>query len=841
MFVDGSILRPGREDLLYQPWIRCNSMVVSWIRNSVSPQICSSVMYLDDAYSIWSDLNDRFSTSDSARIYQLKQQLMSLSQGTSDVNSYFTNLRIVWDEFKSTQPISWCTCARCNCGSATRWHEHQEHDCTMQFLIGLNPSFSQIRSHILSMVPLPSLSKVFALVIQEERQRHIDGTSFSSPISAPAHIPVPSEQLFANATASYGRGMNKFHCSHCGKTNHPVEKCFLLHGFPPGFGKGRGKAPPSAAYSGNAASNQHRSVNFVEETISATPLPLSSSAASGAVNLPTIDQYQQLISLLQSQHLHNSTSLDCNSTSASHSQPLNNFSGTVFFSPCINSFSSSCSRSSTWILDTGATHHVCFDQSLFSSASPIANASVNLPNGHTAPVTHLGTVQLTSLITFSSVLHVPSFSFNLISVSALTQHTSCTVVFTHNSFQIQEAILGTVIGRGNRVGNLYIFEFPDSPSNAVSNFPSSSQNNVSTISHAVSVNSVVSLDVWHQRLGHPSLNKLKVLSKFLSPTNTHLTNCQICPLEKQKKLPFPVSEFKSSAIFDLIHCDVWGPFSTPTHDGFRYFLTIVDDFSRFVWTFLLTQKSEVHTVMTQFFSTIHTQFSKKIKVMRSDNAPEFNLTSLLSSYGTITQHSCVETPQQNARVERKHQHLLNVARSLMFQSHLSIEFWGECILTASFLINRTPSSVLPDNLTPFQVLFNKNPTYSNLKVFGCLCFASTLDKSKHKFTPRAVKCLFLGYPPGYKGYKVMNLDTYDIFISRNVSFHESEFPLAHQSPSHFPTDIFLPPDTSSSHTDHTLIPQNTSHIPDSASTSYQSNLEELYTLLHTFLITFVIQ
>ncbi|XP_042058513.1 uncharacterized protein LOC121802892 [Salvia splendens] len=95
VFVDGSILRPARDDLLYQPWIRCNSMVISWLRNSVSPQICSSIMYLDDAYAIRYDLKERFSTCDPTRIYQLMQQLMSLSQGSSDVNTYFTNLRIV--------------------------------------------------------------------------------------------------------------------------------------------------------------------------------------------------------------------------------------------------------------------------------------------------------------------------------------------------------------------------------------------------------------------------------------------------------------------------------------------------------------------------------------------------------------------------------------------------------------------------------------------------------------------------------------------------------------------------------------------------------------------------
>ncbi|XP_041995943.1 uncharacterized protein LOC121746088 [Salvia splendens] len=421
-------------------------------------------MYLDDAYAIWFDLKERFSIGDSAQIYQLKQQLMSLSQGSSDVNTYFTNLRIVWDEFKSSQPISWCTC-----DSALKWNQFQENDCTMQFLIGLNPSFSQIRSHILSMIHLPSLSKAFSLVIQEERQRLINGNALSTNSSP---IPPASELPYANAASLFGRVLNKFLCSHCRKTNHPVEKCFILHGFPPGFGRGRGKPPQSAGFpshasgfAGNPNSHQQRSINHVEDT----------------ANLPSFDLYQQLISLLQSQKLHNLSTPANTSANDLSAQPSpqasssSNFSGTVSFTPFINSISSLCSSSHTWILDTGATNHVCYDQSLFTSAAPISNVSVNLPNGNTAPVTHLGTIQLTPLITLTSVLHVPSFSFNLISVSALTQTSTCTVIFTDSAFQIQEASLGTVIGRGNRVGNLYIFD----SSNVTHSFNSASVNSAS--------------------------------------------------------------------------------------------------------------------------------------------------------------------------------------------------------------------------------------------------------------------------------------------------------------------------------------------------------------------------
>ena len=168
-----------------------------------------------------------------------------------------------------------------------------------------------------------------------------------------------------------------------------------------------------------------------------------------------------------------------------------------------------------------------------------------------------------------------------------------------------------------------------------------------------------------------------------------------------------------------------------------------------------------------------------MKCIKYDNAPELKLTNFLANKGIEHQFSCVQRPQQNATVERKFQHLLNVARSLYFQSCVPISFGGECIATATYIINRIPSRLL-QNKTPYYLLQKTQPDYAIMRVFGSLCYTSTLLTNRHKFTLRAHPCVFVGYPKGYKGYKLYNLIIKTFQISRDIVFQETIIPFKYE-------------------------------------------------------------
>lgn len=198
--------------------------------------------------------------------------------------------------------------------------------------------------------------------------------------------------------------------------------------------------------------------------------------------------------------------------------------------------------------------------------------------------------------------------------------------------------------------------------------------------------------LWHYRLGHPNFLYLsKMFPSLFINKNPNSFCCEICQFAKHTRNSYSRLTYKPSKPFSLIHSDVWGPSHVNTLTGKRWFISFIDDHTRLTWVFLMKNKSEVSEIFQNFHSMIQTQFQTRIQILKTDNAKDF-FNSVLGPYliqqGIIHLSSCVDTPQQNGVAERKNRHLLEVARSLMFATHVPKFFWGDALLTAAYLINR---------------------------------------------------------------------------------------------------------------------------------------------------------
>lgn len=252
---------------------------------------------------------------------------------------------------------------------------------------------------------------------------------------------------------------------------------------------------------------------------------------------------------------------------------------------------------------------------------------------------------------------------------------------------------------------------------------------------------------------------------------------------------------------------------------------------------LLQNKDQVFSIIQTFLLMIQNQFQAKVKVVRSDNGIEvFNTTcsKLFFDHVILHQRSVVRTPQQNGVVERKHRHLLDTTRAMRFQAHLPKKFWGECVLSATHVINMLPVEKLSWK-SPFEVLYGHPPDYEHLKTVGCLCF-SAIFGDHDKFAPRARKCIFLGYPSG-KRYKLFDLETNKILVSRDVIFHENIFPFhkdtSEQGVLPLPVPLVNAP-SAPSHSSPISISTTPSHSPIAHSPTIYFLFKHLYFTYFTF-------
>ena len=143
----------------------------------------------------------------------------------------------------------------------------------------------------------------------------------------------------------------------------------------------------------------------------------------------------------------------------------------------------------------------------------------------------------------------------------------------------------------------------------------------------------------------------------------------------------------------------------------------------------MKNRAELFAIFQKFYAEIQTQFNVSIRVLCNDNAGEYfstPFTFFMSQRGIPHQSSCAHTPQQNGVAECKNRHLVEIACTLLLHNHVLFRFWGDVVLTAYYLINCMPLSILHDQI-PHSLIFPTQPLYFiPPHVFGCTCFAQTL-------------------------------------------------------------------------------------------------------------------
>ncbi|KAM3282710.1 hypothetical protein P3S67_026355 [Capsicum chacoense] len=178
-FITGYHPCPASDSTDFQAWNRCNDMVTSWILNSLSKDIADSVIYSKTVQELWIILEHKFGQSNGAKLYHLQKELNNLNQGTNSKAGYFTRLKKLWDELNSLNSNIQCSCV-CMCEGKLKLKKSLEDERLIQFLMGLNDTYSQARSNILMINPLPNINLAYSLILHDESQRE----SYFNPVSS---------------------------------------------------------------------------------------------------------------------------------------------------------------------------------------------------------------------------------------------------------------------------------------------------------------------------------------------------------------------------------------------------------------------------------------------------------------------------------------------------------------------------------------------------------------------------------------------------------------------------------------------------------------------------------
>ena len=222
--------------------------------------------------------------------------------------------------------------------------------------------------------------------------------------------------------------------------------------------------------------------------------------------------------------------------------------------------------------------------------------------------------------------------------------------------------------------------------------------------------------------------------------------------------------------------DICGPISPPSLGGNRYFLLIINDFSRLIWVAMLQHKSDALEAFKKFKALAETEKGGKLKAVRIDRGGEFTSTEFSNfciSNGIKRDLTASYSPQQNGVAERKNMTVMSMVQAMLKAKDLPRELWGEAVSTAVYILNRSLTKSLKGQ-TPHEKWTGRRPSVDHMRIFGCVAHVKDTRKHPSKLEDRSMPMIFIGYELGSKAYHCLDPVNLKVVISQDIIFEESE-------------------------------------------------------------------
>lgn len=279
----------------------------------------------------------------------------------------------------------------------------------------------------------------------------------------------------------------------------------------------------------------------------------------------------------------------------------------------------------------------------------------------------------------------------------------------------------------------------------------------------------------HDILGHASEDRIHELVKHnpdirLEP-GSKLLSCEVCGQAKHHRAPIAKGPApRATKPGEVIHSDICGPMSTQTFSGKRYFVSFVDDFTRYAHVALMRKKSEVPAKFQAFLQMLPSD--RTVRLLHSNRGGEYTgeaFQQFLKDHHITFSPSPPRTPEYNGVAERFNRTIVEMTRAMLIDASLPKTFWGEALSHSVYLNNRLPTKA-NNNVSPYELWTGMTPILHNLKPFGSKGYVLKMPNDRGKLDAQAHAGIYLGPDGNTAAHRMWNPICRSVSNTRDVRF-----------------------------------------------------------------------